>query len=722
MKKTVKRTLCVILSLLMVLSLAATGFAAAKNQKYNDKEEGTEKLITGYEPDSNDTAVLTLEAGLKATKRVDGKFVVVDYTFTGVADNAFNHDDDNVNLAAKKYLESVKELIVAEGIKDIGAFAFANLPALEKVTFKGDAVIGDDAFLNCPALKEVVFEKNAELGKEVFYGCAALEKITFGQDVSFDEDSLFGSENVKELVFKENAAVTGIHNVKDVAYIAEYPVDFIMNGGTLLYYKGNDETVTIPLNVTAIGNGAFYENEELKTVNITKYVDTLGDSAFEGCSSLANVNFATFGSIKNIGADVFLDTPYFDDFDGDFFTIGSTLIKYRGQDEHVDIPNTVTAIAPECFMGCYASVDRQDDDTKSGYTWVVSSIFVPASVKQLGDNCFALGQLEDGSYYLPKLYAYEKTDGMSTLKGAGYDAMVMPALADVDGDGSVTAEDARRALRLAVHLDYDLEPQYVHAADVNGDSKVTAEDARTILRIVIELETFTAEDLLYIPMTKTEILMAYINAMDLAADYNVGYTKAFSNTVAGSDMCPAANAAFYKTLATKGASDESKTYDANTAAARDNLFLSAAISEKNIESATCILGSTGRYTINIKFKDVADNFGDSAILKVLPAKTRSYFASSFSGKSWWNGTRESNAVTKFDLTYTGCAINAVLSRSTNKLESVKQTIGYHFAVDGRINGLAISSELWKTGDATLDRVEEVNYTQFVYNPIVSDRT
>ena len=223
-------------------------------------------------------------------------------------------------------------------------------------------------------------------------------------------------------------------------------------------------------------------------------------------------------------------------------------------------------------------------------------------------------------------------------------------------------------------------------------------------------------------MTKTEILMAYINAVDTAIRYNAGYTKASSSTVTGSDMCPAANANFYSTLSGKGAVNETKTYAPNTREALDNLFISAPVSEKNIASATCTLGENGKYTINIKFKDVADNFGDSAIVKVLPAKTRGYFASSFTDKSWWNGTRESNALTKFDMSYNNCAISAVLDRETNKLESVKQTVGYHFAVDGRINGLAISSNMWKIGDATLDRLEEVNYSQFIYNPIINDRT
>ena len=716
MRQFCKRTVAVLLAVLMVISLAATALAAAENQAYDKNSAGTEKLITGYNASGNENGVLDLAATLKATERVDGKFVIVNYTFVGVKDNAFNRESASVNGATKSFLETVKELTVADGIKNIGSYAFANMPALEKVTFKGDAVLGDHAFLNCPKLKEVTFEKNAELGTEAFYGDAALTKLTFGQDVAFKEDCLKNADNITDLIFNENASVSDFSNLKDTAYVTGYPVDFVMNGSTLVYYKGNDEEVTIPLNVTAIGDGAFANNRNIRTVNISKYVEKLGDRAFENCANLANVNFATFGSVKSIGADVFTGTPFFNSFDGDFFTVGTLLIKYLGNDEYVYIPNTVTAVAPDCFMGCYAASDREDDDTKSGYTWVVSSIFVPASVTSLGENCFALKQLEDGSYYTPKIYAYNNTEALSALQEQGYDVTVMPALADVDGNGKIEAEDARRALRLSVHLDLDTPPEKVHAADVDGDGKVTSADARTILRLVVELEDYKPEDLLYMPMTKTEILMAYVNAMDMARRYSAGYTKTTASAVTGSDMCPAAASLFQKNLGTKGASNETRAFASKSREAADNVFVSAVVSEKSIESAVCNLDRSGKYTIDIRFKD-----GDtSAIVKVLPAKTRDYFASDYTGKAWWNGTNESNSLTKFDLSYHNCAIHAVLDRETNKLESVKQTIGYHFAIDGRVNGLAISSRMWKTGDATLDRAEEINYTQFVYNAIVND--
>ena len=52
---------------------------------------------------------------------------------------------------------------------------------------------------------------------------------------------------------------------------------------------------------------------------------------------------------------------------------------------------------------------------------------------------------------------------------------------DVDGDGKVTAADARKALRASAKLE-ELTEEERAVADINGDGKVTAADAREILK------------------------------------------------------------------------------------------------------------------------------------------------------------------------------------------------------------------------------------------------
>ncbi len=130
MKQFCKRAVAVVLTVLMVLSLSTVALAAANNQEYDRSTSGTEKLITGYTASGTENGVLDLEAALKATERVDGKFVIVNYTFTGVKDDAFNMESTSVNSLTKEFIATVKELIVEDGVKNIGANAFANMPAL----------------------------------------------------------------------------------------------------------------------------------------------------------------------------------------------------------------------------------------------------------------------------------------------------------------------------------------------------------------------------------------------------------------------------------------------------------------------------------------------------------------------------------------------------------------------------------------------------------------
>ena len=53
---------------------------------------------------------------------------------------------------------------------------------------------------------------------------------------------------------------------------------------------------------------------------------------------------------------------------------------------------------------------------------------------------------------------------------------------DLDGDGKVTAADARLALRIASKMQKATEAQ-LKAGDIDGDGKITSKDAREILRI-----------------------------------------------------------------------------------------------------------------------------------------------------------------------------------------------------------------------------------------------
>ncbi|MCD7827919.1 MAG: dockerin type I domain-containing protein [Clostridiales bacterium] len=75
-------------------------------------------------------------------------------------------------------------------------------------------------------------------------------------------------------------------------------------------------------------------------------------------------------------------------------------------------------------------------------------------------------------------------------------------LGDVNGDGSVTAADARLAIRFAGKLDYLTEEQQT-AADYDGDGAVKISDARKILRVSAFLDPYGKDSPLVAITTET---------------------------------------------------------------------------------------------------------------------------------------------------------------------------------------------------------------------------
>ena len=76
---------------------------------------------------------------------------------------------------------------------------------------------------------------------------------------------------------------------------------------------------------------------------------------------------------------------------------------------------------------------------------------------------------------------------LGTLTLSAFAADWLPG--DPTGDGKVTAEDARFALRAAVGLETPAPDSAAYlASDATGDGKITAEDARLILRAAVGLE------------------------------------------------------------------------------------------------------------------------------------------------------------------------------------------------------------------------------------------
>ena len=77
--------------------------------------------------------------------------------------------------------------------------------------------------------------------------------------------------------------------------------------------------------------------------------------------------------------------------------------------------------------------------------------------------------------------------GMDDLPEESVLTLLLPG--DADGDGKITAMDARTVLRVCVNMDKLTSKRASLAADIDFDGKITTEDARWVLRTAVGYET-----------------------------------------------------------------------------------------------------------------------------------------------------------------------------------------------------------------------------------------
>ena len=125
--------------------------------------------------------------------------------------------------------------------------------------------------------------------------------------------------------------------------------------------------------------------------------------------------------------------------------------------EEIEIPEGVTTIEDAAFEGC-ANLKK---------------VNIPASVTEISDSAFNMcPEVEvsapKGSY----AYTYAEEKGL----------LPKIIIGDVNGDGQVTAMDARWTLQYVAMI-RDLNEEQRVLADANGDGKISSIDARWILQI-----------------------------------------------------------------------------------------------------------------------------------------------------------------------------------------------------------------------------------------------
>ena len=266
---------------------------------------------------------------------------------------------------------------------------FAECNQLTKVRCAGNVkTIPDYAFKDCVSLTDLHVSSlthKISFGTESFAGCTGLQSISFGVVNTIGERAFAWCSNITSIRIVsigiiENEAFLGDRNLNSINYTGPMSVwNSIVGLGNLMKYANSDKRLyinnqevsgdlTMPADVTKIGNFAYYGCGGLTGVTIPDGVANIGKGAFENCTNLVRVSLpadlATIGesafgqcnAIENIhyrgdvasyfAIDGLKNLTLYGKYDKSYFIDGSKM------ENELVIPASVTSsIASEAFRG-----------------------------------------------------------------------------------------------------------------------------------------------------------------------------------------------------------------------------------------------------------------------------------------------------------------------------------------------------------------------------------
>ena len=175
---------------------------------------------------------------------------------------------------------NITSIVIPEGVTVIGEWAFQNCFDLTEVTIPDTVtVIEDQAFDNCQALKSVNIPASVEsIGQDAFFGCKSLTEISVDPDNMYytsETGILFNKEKTLLIVMPEAFEISEYIIPDTVTELADYSVNC-----TKL------EKLIIPNSVTTIGRGTFRNADALRTLTIPESVTSIGLNAFAYCDDI----------------------------------------------------------------------------------------------------------------------------------------------------------------------------------------------------------------------------------------------------------------------------------------------------------------------------------------------------------------------------------------------------------------------------------------------------
>lgn len=265
-----------------------------------------------------------------------------------------------IETSSNKLIAGCLYTIIPDGVISIGSYAFRNLTDLKNITIPNSVIsIIGTPFSGCTELQYKQLNNALYLGNddnpyialikansknitvcEISQTCNCVAGSAFYGCTSLTKVSIPSNvSTLGEFAFYKCSMLTNLDIPNSVTYIG--------NGAFQDCSKLTN--IIIPDGVTCINNWTFYGCACLKNVSVPSHITSIGDHTFEGCSSLTDI-------IIPVGVE----------------SIGEYTFKGCSRLRNIIIPDKVNKIGEQAFSGCTS----------------FTNIVVPKCVKSIGNSAF----------------------------------------------------------------------------------------------------------------------------------------------------------------------------------------------------------------------------------------------------------------------------------------------------------------------------------------------
>ncbi len=379
-------------------------------------------------------------------------------------------------IGANAFRNTALEKFYGKSVTKIGNYAFADNNYLEKVHFPETTSTGTNVFLNCPVLKIVGFQKLEELNANTFSNCPALVNLYLPKATSVVK-SAFKDSSIELLKFEKVETIKSLPDTLQALVLpssvesitASTPkTDFVVYGynDTLAEdYASTNAKIFKPV------PSIYYRSSEQVSVDET-YIVIYAIGFNCSYQWYKNDTVSNVGGTAIEGAVQFFYEPSSDDNCEAYYCV----IKSNDGSYVSTITSDPILNAPEYRDADYSEYDRLIQEINS----IDRSLYNDEYLTQL-DDLVAVDI--SGLKYSQQDLIDSHVNQLNVLLELVKNSFVM---GDINGDNNVSAIDVHFVLKFVAGLQVFTHAQMV-SADMDGDGEITASDARMILQKALEL-------------------------------------------------------------------------------------------------------------------------------------------------------------------------------------------------------------------------------------------